>query len=149
MNAAQPVRRVPFPLLDQRPAVLDGVLLDFHWDLERLHSLVLPERDVETASLLWHLGLPFWSAGGSPFRASPFDVASEPSAHPEQWERTMSADLGYPLETYERDDGCLVILDGVLRLLKARIEGRPVLRARVLAVEDFDAIAVIDADGGN
>lgn len=110
---------------------------------------MLPERDVETAGLLWHLELPFWSVGGQPFRVSPIDVASEPSARSEQWERTMSAELRYPLETYEGDGGRLIILDGVHRLLKAMVEGRPVLRARILAVEDFDAIAVADADGGS
>src|SRR5690625_2836185 len=103
------VQRRPFPLLAERPASLDGVILDFHWDLERLHALSLPEREVSTSTLEWHLHLPFWAAGGRPFQVSPADVASEPSAHPEQWTRTLAADLRYPLDAYVEAEGRLII----------------------------------------
>lgn len=136
------VQRRPFPLLAERPASLDGVILDFHWDLERLHALSLPEREVSTSTLEWHLHLPFWAAGGRPFQVSPADVASEPSAHPEQWTRTLAADLRYPLDAYVEAEGRLIILDGVHRLLKALVEGRSTLRVRVLEADSFDAIAV-------
>ncbi|MDN6372770.1 MAG: hypothetical protein L0K12_07595 [Brevibacterium aurantiacum] len=136
------VQRRPFPLLAERPASLDGVILDFHWDLERLHALSLPEREVSTSTLEWHLHLPFWAAGGRPFQVSPADVASEPSAHPEQWTRTLAADLRYPLDAYVEAEGRLIILDGVHRLLKALVEGRSTLRVRVLEADSFGAIAV-------
>lgn len=136
------VQRRPFPLLAERPASLDGVILDFHWDLERLHALSLPEREVSTSTLEWHLHLPFWAAGGRPFQVSPADVASEPSAHPEQWTRTLAADLRYPLDAYVGAEGRLIILDGVHRLLKALVEGRSTLRVRVLEADSFGAIAV-------
>lgn len=136
------VQRRPFPLLAERPASLDGVILDFHWDLERLHALSLPEREVSTSTLEWHLHLPFWAAGGRPFQVSPADVASEPSAHPEQWTRTLAADLRYPLDAYVEAEGRLIILDGVHRLLKALVEGRSTLRVRMLEADSFGAIAV-------
>lgn len=136
------VQRRPFPLLVERPASLDGVILDFHWDLERLHALSLPEREVSTSTLEWHLHLPFWAAGGRPFQVSPADVASEPSAHPEQWTRTLAADLRYPLDAYVEAEGRLIILDGVHRLLKALVEGRSTLRVRMLEADSFGAIAV-------
>ncbi|MGP5307090.1 hypothetical protein [Brachybacterium alimentarium] len=118
------------------------MILDFHWDLERLHALSLPEREVSTSTLEWHLHLPFWAAGGRPFQVSPADVASEPSAHPEQWTRTLAADLRYPLDAYVGAEGRLIILDGVHRLLKALVEGRSTLRVRVLEADSFGAIAV-------
>lgn len=134
--------RQPFPLLADRPVVLEGIILDFHWDLERLHGLSLPVREVPASALRWHLGLPFWAAEGRPFRVSPAEVAAEPSAHPEQWRRTMVADLRYPLEAYAGPEDGLTILDGVHRLLKAVIEGHSTLQVRVLEVDAFDAIAV-------
>lgn len=136
------VHRRPFPLLAERPAALEGVILDFHWDLERLHALSLPEQDVSTADLKWHLELPLWAAGGVPFQVSPAEVAAGPSKHAEQWRRTMAADLGYPLDAYLAAAGRLTILDGVHRLLRAVMEGRTTLRVRVLHPKAFDDIAV-------
>lgn len=136
------MQRRPFPLLAERPQVLEGVILDFHWDLERLHALSLPERDVATSTLEWHLALPFWAAGGRPFQVSPAEVAADPGEHPEQWSRAMAADLRYPIDAYFGDDGRLTILDGVHRLLKAVVEGRSTLRVRLLDADAFDAIAV-------
>ncbi|WP_114854707.1 hypothetical protein [Brachybacterium sp. YJGR34] len=136
------VQRRPFPLLAERPASLDGVILDSHWDLDRLHALSLPEREVSISTLEWHLYLPFWAAGGRPFQVSPAEVASEPSVHPEQWARTLAADLRYPLDTYVGAERRLIILDGVHRLLKALVEGRSTLRLRVQKADSFDAVAV-------
>lgn len=136
-------QRLPFPLLAERPPVLEGVILDFHWDLDRLHALPLPEREVSTATLKWHLELPFWAAAGRPFQVSPAEVAAEPGKHPHQWKRTMDADLRYPLDTYGGGADRLIILDGVHRLLKAVIEGHRTVRVRVLESEAFDSIAVL------
>jgi hypothetical protein len=136
------VQRLPFPLLAERPASLDGVILDFHWDLERLHALTLPEREVPASTLEWHLSLPFWAVEGRPFQVSPADVATSPRAHPEQWNRTLAADLRYPLDGYVAAGGRLTILDGVHRLLKAKVEGHSTVRVRVLETDAFDAIAV-------
>lgn len=134
--------RAPFPLLDQLPAELRNVILDFHWDIERLHRLRLPSRTVPLVDLAWHLDLPFWSADGVPFRVSPAAVAAEPADHPQQWERTQGADLAYPLDGYRRSDGRLIVLDGIHRLLKASISGWSVITVRVLPDDQFDAIAV-------
>lgn len=139
-------QRLPFPLLAERPSTLEGIILDFHWDLDRLHALPLPEREASIATLRWHLELPFWTAGGLPFQVSPAEVAAEPAKHPHQWKRTMDADLRYPLDTYVGTAGRLTILDGVHRLLKATIEGHPTVRVRVLSPDALNAIAVA-ADG--
>lgn len=135
-------RLLPFPLLAERPSALEGVILDFHWDLERLHALALPEREVPTSTLRWHLELPFWAAGGLPFQVSPAEVAADPEKHPHQWKRTLDADLTYALDTYVGEKGDLIILDGVHRLLKADVEGPPTVRVRAMEPDQFSAIAV-------
>ncbi len=134
--------RAPFPLLAQVPAELRDVIVDFHFDIERLHALDLPARTVATTELAWHLDLPFWPAQGIPFKVTPSTVAAEPDVHQEQWQRTHAADLRYPLDVYLRRDGRIVILDGIHRLLKASLTGRTHMRVRVLAPERFDAVAV-------
>ena len=132
--------RTPFPLLAELPDSLRGVILDFHWDLNRLHALELPIREVPTADLAWHLDLPFWAVDGRPFQVSPAQVAAAPDRYREQWQRTMAADLDHALDCYAGPD--VTILDGVHRLLKADVLGCSTVRIRILAPGDFDAIAV-------
>ena len=133
--------RRPFPLAALVPESLRGVLLDFHWELERLWALDLPVAEVAVEELAWHLDLPFWAAGGRPFAVTPSEVARAPERHPGQWERTLSADLTMAVHVVERD-GRLVILDGVHRLLKASLEGRGTIGAKRLGPGDLDRIAV-------
>jgi ParB-like chromosome segregation protein Spo0J len=54
----------------------------------------------------------------------------------------LAADLRYPLDGYVAAGGRLTILDGVHRLLKAKVEGHSTVRVRVLETDAFDAIAV-------
>ncbi|GAB2705784.1 hypothetical protein [Nocardia thraciensis] len=133
--------RAPFPLLAQVPAELRDVILDFHFDLERLHALDLPVRTVPTAELAWHLDLPFWSAQAIPFAVTPNTVAARPEVYQRQWQRTHAADLRYPVDAYLRRDGRIVILDGIHRLLKASLTAQTQMRVRVLEPHRFDAIA--------
>lgn len=140
------MRRAPFPLLAELPDSLRAVILDFHWSTERLHALQLPEQEVPRSELAWHLDLPFWAADGHPFQVSPAAVAADPARHPDQWRRTLAADLRYPLDCYLGPSGRITILDGVHRLLKAAVGQLPVVRIRTLAPADFDQIAVPASD---
>lgn len=135
------VTRSPFPLLDQVPAVLQGVILDFHWDLARLHNLQLTSRSVAVRELAWHLQLPFWAVNGVPFQVAPVEVATASDRFRDQWERTLTADLSYPLDGHLRPDGQIVILDGVHRLLKASVLGQRRLSVRILHEHQLNAIA--------
>jgi hypothetical protein len=128
--------------LNELPCELHGVILDFLWDTTLLWALELPIHRLQVSELNWHLALPFWSHGGHPFRVSPQQVAAEPGRYPEHHARTMAADLLYPLDAVRRTDGRITILDGVHRLLKARLGGLPSVRVRILEWKDLDAIAV-------
>ncbi len=136
------MKRQPFPLLDVLPPELMDVILDFHWDVELLHSLDLPTTELPVAELDWQLRLPFWAWDGQPFQVSPLQVAAEPQVYAEQYARTMAADLRYPLDVVRRPDGRITVLDGVHRLLRAHLDGLESVRVRVLGWEKLDAIAV-------
>ncbi|HEY1178384.1 MAG TPA: hypothetical protein VGF17_19690 [Phytomonospora sp.] len=135
--------RRPFPLAALVPEALRGVLLDFHWERERLWALDLPVAEVAVEELVWHLELPFWAVGETPFAVTPREVADDPERHAGQWERTLSADLAMPIHAVERD-GRLVVLDGVHRLLKAVVEGRGTIAVKTLRPGDLDRIALVD-----
>jgi hypothetical protein len=51
----------------------------------------------------------------------------------------MASDLGHPIHLVEHN-GCLVILDGYHRLLKAAIEGCAEIDAMVLCQQDLQAM---------
>ncbi len=136
--------RQPFPLLDQLPDVLQGVILDYLWDHAKLHAMTnLREATVPVSDLAWHLDLPFWAMDGKPFKVCPSEVASDRARHAAQWERTMAADLGFPIHVRTDLAGRLLILDGIHRLLKASILGLPTIRVRILTDDDLREIAIL------
>jgi len=130
----------PFPL--PIPPVLRSHILDFQWDLDRLHALPLPVTELRVAALADHLELPFWAYQGKPFQLTPHQVAADPVRYHEQYARTLAADLAFPLDVVRRPDGRVTILDGVHRLLHAELAGRASVGVRVLAWERVGEIAV-------
>ncbi|MGZ0150356.1 hypothetical protein ACXJJ3_25060 [Kribbella sp. WER1] len=131
--------RRPFPL--PIPPALTAYILDFHWDLDRLHALDLPTAHLPVADLAHHLDLPFW-AYDRPFQVTPHQVAADPVTYQAQYERTLAADLRHPLDVVRRPDDRITILDGVHRLLRAELDGRRTVPVRILPWAELDRIAV-------
>ncbi|HWD77474.1 MAG TPA: hypothetical protein VG497_01275 [Kribbella sp.] len=136
-NAAS---RRPFPLTI--PPELTAYILDFHWDLDRLHALDLPVTQLAVVDLAHHLDLPFWAYDGRPFQVTPRQVAADPVTYHEQYDRTRSADLRHPLDAVHRPDDRITILDGIHRLLRADLEGHQAVAVRILPWSALDEIAV-------
>lgn len=129
----------PFPL--PIPPVLQPYILEFQWDVARLHALDLPTAERTVASLAHHLELPFWAYGGRPFQVTPYEVAADPDRYHEQFARTLAADLSHPIDAVLREDGRITILDGVHRLLKAHLTGQTLVSVRLLEWPHRDRIA--------
>jgi len=122
------------------PPALNGIVLDFLWDHQRLWSLDLPVTQVPVSELDWHLDLPMWAFEGQPFVLTPKDVARNPQAFHEQYARTLAADTRFPLHLLARTSR-LTVLDGMHRLLKACMEGRRTVPAKTVPVGRLDDIA--------
>jgi len=56
-------------------------------------------------------------------------VIDNPEAHKEEYERTMKADMEYPIDIME-NRGRWLILDGLHRLMKAAILGEKKVKVR-------------------
>ena len=121
------------------PEILRGILLDRPWDLRKLLALELPLDEASVEGLAWQLDLPWWRVGDDWFVVTPNQVRAAPARHRDQWDRTMRTDLDVPIHIRETDRGP-VILDGVHRLLKASIEGRPSLPACMVRAADLPLI---------
>jgi len=125
------------PLLP--PELRRWVLPDVTWDPQKLWTIDLPSRDVTVDELAWMLDLPWWRDGDRYFTVRPTEVAADPPRHADQLARTMAADLAHPLVGTMMEDR-LVLLDGVHRLLKARLLGLPTVRVRILPADRIDEI---------
>ena len=131
----------PFPLLDQVPESLRGVILEVAWDLELLRRLDVPVDDVEIDDLRWQLDLPWWSDQGHLFSLSPMEVRADHERSPEHWQRIQDADLYRPIYVIERPRG-LVVMDGVHRLAKADEMGWDRILAHRVPMHDFARVLV-------
>jgi hypothetical protein len=107
---------------DALPPSLQGILMDVSWDLSKLWALDVPVSYVPVPALAWQLDLPWWRVGDRLFAVAPSEVWADPDRFPEQWERTMRADLARPIHLRDTERGP-VILDGTHRLLKAAVHG--------------------------
>lgn len=118
-----------------------GLLLPFWWDVERLRALPLPVSSIDAAGLGWHLSWRAWSVGNEPFAVTPLEVAKDPVRHRYHHRRTVEADLSFPLDVVPWD-GCIVIMDGLHRLLKAALLGRRSVHVRTVEATDLPRISV-------
>src|SRR5436190_16139057 len=122
------------------PPELAPFFLDLDWDEARLWQLRLRVGRIRTAELEWHLDLPWWRDNGGPFAVTPRDVLADPRRHPEQYARTLNADLRFPLHI-TRHHGRWTIMDGIHRLAKAvlleleRVPAKRVPRSAYRAIE--------------
>jgi hypothetical protein len=64
------------------------------------------------------------------------DVATEPDSHRAEYERTMAADMSYPINVIWLN-GRWTIMDGVHRLLKAYLSGHDTILAKLAHTDDI------------
>jgi hypothetical protein len=69
------------------------------------------------------------------------DVLDRRDSYPEHVLRTMAADLASPIDVTLRNERWF-ILDGVYRLLKARMLGAPTVRVRKVPAAELERLAV-------
>jgi hypothetical protein len=126
---------IPFALWDKVPPSLAAVLPRVTWSRDRLHRLALPVVQVAVAELRWQLDLPWWRVDRDHFAVTPHEVMRDPRAHAQQWQRTLQADLGFPIHLLAGSPP--IILDGVHRLLKAETLGAEHIAAHLVSAALF------------
>lgn len=118
-----------------------GLLLPFWWDMQKLHSLNIPVTHLPIDDLKWHLSWKVWSNYGVPTHISPTDVRKDPQRYYLHYERTMNAELSFPMYVISWDNRW-TILDGIHRLLKADILGERSIPVCIVTTEHLARIIV-------
>ncbi len=104
------------------PKIIEEVGFDFDWSESKVWVLNLPVEKIPISDLSWHFEIPFWDFLDDNYNLSPNQVISDPVKFKAEYDRTMKADLSYPIDIME-NKGRWLILDGLHRLVKAKILG--------------------------
>ncbi|NTU98384.1 ParB N-terminal domain-containing protein [Candidatus Falkowbacteria bacterium] len=106
---------------EEYPQIIKEVGFDFSWDEKKVWLLNEPVSEMAISELEWHFDIPFlWEKGK--YDLKPIEVINHPEAHTVEYERTLTADIKYPIDIME-NKGRWLILDGLHRLMKAKING--------------------------
>jgi hypothetical protein len=113
------------------PKIIKEVGFDFDWDEQKVWKLDLPFSFMDISRLSWHFDIPFLWENGGVYNLTPKEVIEDPQNHKEEYDRTMRADLKYPIDIME-NKGRWLILDGLHRLMKASILGQYKVNIRIV-----------------
>lgn len=110
------------------PEKLKDVYVDFYWSQKKLWNLELVTSEVPIQQIDWILEYPIWYMDTHPI---PNSILQNPELDPDHWKRIQASDLNYPLHVLNWKNR-LLILDGVHRLLKAKLSGLDIIKAKIL-----------------
>lgn len=122
------------------PKIIIESGFDFSWDEKSVWELDYPSTDMDINELAWHFDIPFWNFGGERYNLSPNDVINSPQKYKAEYDRIMAADESYPIDVME-NKGRLTILDGLHRLVKQKIQGKDVVKVRIIPRSEIKNIA--------
>lgn len=115
------------------PQIIKDVDFDFSWSEEKVWKLKVPVEEMSIKELEWHFDIPFlWENGV--YNLTSREVIEHPDEHKEEYERTMKADLSYPIDIME-NKGRWLILDGLHRLMKASVLGMETVKVRKISCD--------------
>lgn len=113
------------------PQIIRDVGFDFSWSEEKVWALDVPVEEMSISELEWHFDIPFlWENGV--YNLTSREVIEKPDEHKTEYERTMSADLSYPIDIME-NKGRWLILDGLHRLMKSSMLGMQTVQVRKIS----------------
>lgn len=122
------------------PKIIEEVGFDFHWKESKVWALDLPVEEMPISELEWHFDIPFWFKSGGFYDLKPRDVIDHPKEHEKEYERTMASDLRHPLDIMFWK-GRWLLLDGLHRLVKAKVLGQDTVKVRKVPKESIPLIS--------
>lgn len=90
----------------------------------------------------WLLSYPIWYADE---HSVPYDIMNAPELSPLHWKRIQEADLQFPLHVLKWK-GRLLVLDGVHRMARAKLEGLQKIKVKILTKDHVPLILPDEED---
>ncbi|KKR12344.1 MAG: hypothetical protein UT41_C0002G0118 [Candidatus Wolfebacteria bacterium GW2011_GWC2_39_22] len=122
------------------PQIIKDVGFDFSWDEKKVWALNIPITEMDISELEWHFDIPFHWHGDEVYNLSSREILGDPARYKKEYDRTMNADLQYPIDIMQ-NKGRWLILDGLHRLMKASILGMGKVNVRIVPREKISEIA--------
>lgn len=121
------------------PEIIKQVGFDFSWDEKKVWGLDIPLSKMNIEELTWHFDIPFHWYNGGVYNLTSREIIKNPQKYKEEYERTMKADLKYPIDIMQ-NKGKWLILDGLHRLMRAYIQGITEVDVRIIPREKIPEI---------
>lgn len=121
------------------PKIIEQVGFDFNWDIKKVWMLNYQIEEIDMGELEWHLKIPFWNTREGYYNLTPNEVINNSIKFKEEYDRTMKSDLSHPIDIME-NKGRLLILDGLHRLVKAKILGYKKVNVRKIPRSEISNI---------
>jgi len=121
------------------PKIIEKVGFDFRWDNKKVWELDYPVEQMSISELAWHFEIPFWNLGNENYCLSPNQAMQNPEKFQDEYDRTMNADMSHPIDIME-NKGRWLILDGLHRLVKAKILGIDIVNVRKIPRTEIQKI---------
>lgn len=121
------------------PEEIKQIGFDFPRDIKKIWELQIEPIEMSIDQLTWHLELPFFWQIDKPFSLKPGDVIKNPEKYEYRYNRIMNVDESFAIDVMMWK-GRLVILDGLHRLCKQVIQGKKIVKVRIVPNEWKDKI---------
>ena len=82
------------------PKIIEEVGFGFDWDENKVWNLNIAVEEMPISDLVWHFDIPFWNFLDKNYNLSPNEVILNPKKYKTEFNRTMNADLSYPIDIY-------------------------------------------------
>jgi hypothetical protein len=88
---------------------------------KKVWALDIPVTQMPISKLAWQFDIPFWKYGNKKYAITPNQVIKNKIKYKYQYNRIMNSNLKFPIDVAENKKGKWEILDGLHRLVKAKV----------------------------
>ncbi|HIH50661.1 MAG: alpha/beta fold hydrolase [Candidatus Micrarchaeaceae archaeon] len=112
------------------PKIIKDVGFDFDWSSRKVWALDISVTTIPISDLAWHFDVHFWNKpDGGYYDLTPNEVLADPQRYKSEYDRVLNCDMKHPIDIME-NKGRLLILDGLHRLVRAKLLGMDVVKVR-------------------
>lgn len=122
------------------PKIIKENCINFHWDDEKVWRLKLPIEKMKVSKLDWLFKMPFWGTKNKKHGLTPKEVMKNPKKYSYHYKKILNADLKHPIDIIKTQKGKWDILDGLHRLVKAKIMGKIEVDVRKIPLSKINEI---------
>ncbi len=104
---------------------------------KKIWALDIPVTRMLISKLAWQFDIPFWKYGNKKYAITPNQVIKNKTKYKYQYNRIMNSNLKFPIDVTKNKKGRWEILDGLYRLVKAKVLGLTKVNVRKISASQL------------